>query len=292
LGKSPAPGGALSTVGDAARAAAARLGKAGVPSVQREARELLAAVLGRRASEVALLARERLTEGQRDALELLVRERCRRRPLAQVLGSWTFSGGDIRLFTPDSVLVPRPETEELLEWAVEQADRRERGLVVDVGTGSGCLAIALAKRLPKARVAAVDISAEALAVARRNAELNGVAARIEFLEADLLGFPVEGASLIVANLPYVRSGDIEGLEPEVRHEPRVALDGGPDGMALIDRLLPQAFTALKPGGKICLEVGYDQAAKTASRLKKAGFAGVETRRDINGVERFVGGKKG
>ena len=148
-----------------------------------------------------------------------------------------------------------------MEEAIARARHRERPLIVDVGTGNGAIAVALAVHLPAAALVAIDVSREALALAARNARRHGVESRISFLQADLLAPLAQPADIIVANLPYVRSADWEALPPEIReHEPRAALDGGPDGLREIERLLGQAPSLLRPGGSLLVELGPPQAA--------------------------------
>ncbi len=223
------------------------------------------------------------------------------------------------------MLVPRPDTETLIEEARERlaggvlppepvaegdgnpvveapaavdasaaVDARaavETPRVADVGTGSGAIALTLAKLFPAAVVFAVDISPGALEVARGNAERLGLA--VTFVEGDLGAPLAEHApfSLLVANLPYIASGDLAALPAEVRVEPMLALDGGPDGLALVRRLVAEAPALLGPGGVLALEIGAGQAVATAELLRAAGFTDVQTRRDLGGVERVVSGVK-
>lgn len=287
----------LNTVARAAEDVQRRLSRAGVANAAWEAQELLASVLLCPHGMVSLRAEDALLPAQRERLESLVVERCLRRPLAYVLGEWDFT--DLRLeITPD-VLTPRPETEELFELAASFL----AGLPVsgglslaDVGTGSGCLALALARRFPEATVRAVDISPRALEVARRNADRHGVAGRVRFafgdLLAPLLADPAaRGFDAVVANLPYVDGRLMETLPPEVRFEPELALDGGRDGLEPVRRLLPQAFSVLRPGGRLFLEVGHDQARAVSADLLDEGFRDVGIFKDMAGIERFVTGKR-
>jgi release factor glutamine methyltransferase len=213
-------------------------------------------------------------------------------PLQYLLGFEDFRGIRLRL-TPD-VLVPRPETEGLVDWALELMKPRARPLVADVGTGSGAIACAVAAGHPGAEVVAVDISPRALAVAAANAGALGLAARVRLACGDGLD-PVRalGAAvdLLIANPPYLPSGIIRSLPCEVsRYEPLLALDGGADGMALSRRIIADSGRVLRPGGRILLEIGEDQAGPLASVMAEAGFVGIESRRDLRGVERYVGGR--
>jgi release factor glutamine methyltransferase len=169
------------------------------------------------------------------------------------------------------------------------APTRPAPRIADVGTGSGAIAVALAKERPDATVYAVDVSPDALAVARANAERHGVT--VAFLEGDLAAplAPLAPLDLIVANLPYVRAGDIPGLAPEVRAEPRLALDGGADGLDLVRRLVAAAPALLAPGGALALEIGVGQAAETARLCAAAGLTDVRVVLDLGRIERVVSG---
>jgi release factor glutamine methyltransferase len=275
-------------VGEALAVGRARLGAAGIAAADLEARVLL-----ERAADIdraALLARlrEPLDTCAVERYQRLLERRSRRVPLAYLTGEREF--WSLRLAVDARVLVPRPETETLVEAALARLGPAAR--VADVGTGSGAVAIALAVERPGAAVWAVDRCAAALAAARANAAAHGVAARIVFLEGDLAS-PLEplGASLdaVVANLPYIPSGEIALLQPEVRdHEPRIALDGGPDGLALISRLVAQTPRVVQGGGWLLLEVGAGQAPAVSALVRAtAAFASVETLGDLAGIGRVV-----
>ena len=210
----------------------------------------------------------------------MVRRRLRREPVAYILGRKGFR--HIDLAVDRRVLVPRPETELLVELALEMDPRR----VLDMGTGSGAVALAIADELPGCKVIATDTSAQALAVARANAERLDLADRVEFVEA-MLPPDIAGLDLIVANLPYVAESEWGGLEPEVTEwEPREALLAGPDGLDVIRAAIPVAATAAR---SLALEVGVDQAAPVSELLLEAGFAKIETRPDLAGIPRVVWG---
>lgn len=222
-----------------------------------------------------------------DPYRTLVDRRCRREPVAYILGEREFWGRPFEV-TRD-VLIPRPETELIVEEALELfAAGRAPGIIIDVGTGSGCLAVALALEFPEARVIATDISAAALDVARRNADNNGVAGRIDFRRGDLLEPVTEDADLIVSNPPYVASGDAPGLVPEVReHEPHVALFAGTDGLSLYARLFPSAAKRLSSGGRLIVEVGYDQDARVAQIASRDGWTLSHVRQDLQAITRTL-----
>jgi len=213
--------------------------------------------------------------------------RLAREPTAYIVGQREFYGLDLE--TTPVALIPRPETELLVEEALARARRFERPLIVDVGTGNGAIAVALAVHLPQAVLVAIDLSREALALAVRNARRHGVEGRIIFLQADLLAPLAQPADLIVANLPYVNSRDWEALPPEIReHEPRAALDGGPDGLREIERLLEQAPSCLGPGGSLLVELGPLQAAPALALVRRR-FPGAAARilPDAAGLDRLL-----
>jgi release factor glutamine methyltransferase len=219
----------------------------------------------------------------------MVRRRLRREPVAYIVGSRGFRR--IELAVDGRVLIPRPETELLVEVALE----RRPASLLDVGTGSGAIALALADELPGCAVTAVDTSAAALEVARANAARLGLAERVRFLPGSLP--PGESFDLIVANLPYVAESEWPSLQPEVsRWEPRAALLAGPDGLDAIRGLVAECGRARsRDGGEqtsaIALEVGDGQAAEVVRLVRGAGFAATEVRRDLAGVERVVVGER-
>jgi release factor glutamine methyltransferase len=210
-------------------------------------------------------------------------------PMQYILGETEFYGLPFRV-TPD-VLIPRPETEHTVEKVLDFAARFPNPRIVDIGTGSGAIAVALAHKLPQAVFTAIDISAPALAVAAENAKRNGVA--IRFLEGDLLA-PVAGErfDLVVSNPPYVPESDRETISVEVRdHEPGVALFAGCDGMDVYRRLIPSAFAALAPGGFVAMEIGFGQAEAIGGMLAGSGFCEIEFIPDLQGIPRVACGQK-
>ncbi len=222
-----------------------------------------------------------------DRFEPMVARRCRREPVARITGRREFWGLDFEI-TP-AVLVPRPESELLVETAVARLDdRAARWAVADVGTGSGCLAIAVARELPRARVDATDVCPDALAVARRNAARHGAADRVTFHHTDLLDGLPGPFDLIVSNPPYVPDGVIDALAPEVRrHEPAAALRGGSDGLDTVRRLVTVAADRLRPGGWLVMEVGSGQSGNAAAIAQRAGLQVVDVRPDLQGIPRAV-----
>ncbi len=269
------------TLGEALRQATARLSSLDAPRITAEA--LLAHCLGlTRAQLLARLAESLPASAQAD-WESRVARAAEGEPLAYLTGQREFCGLD---FAVDArVLVPRPETELLIDLA--RAGRPPRRWV-DVGTGSGILAVTLAAAYPATHGVAIDLSAGALAVARANATRHRVAGRLRFVQGDLLSALAAGTlpfDLLVANLPYIPSAGLDRL-PGLKHEPHLALDGGPDGLALIGRLLTQAPRVMAPGGRLLLEI-EDTSGAAAVALARAAFpaAQVQLHRDWAGLDR-------
>lgn len=237
---------------------------------------------------------QRLTEEVTPAAlaryQRLLGRRLNHEPLAYILGHREFFGLDF-LVTP-AAIIPRPETEVLVELAIAHARERFRGrplTLADIGVGCGAIAVAVAVNLPNALVFAIDISKRALALARRNAQRHGVQDRIEFLHGDLLEPLQQKVEIIVANLPYVSTNDWAASPPEIRErEPRRGLDGGPDGLRLIRRLLRQAPASLQPGGALFAEIG-DTHGPAAADLARANFpsARIEIMPDLAGFDRVL-----
>ncbi len=225
-------------------------------------------------------------------LKELVERRLIGEPMQYITGESEFYGLPFKV-TRD-VLVPRRETEHLVEWGFTLANRFTRPRMVDIGTGSGAIAVALAHQLPSAVITATDLSPAALAVARENARRNGVADRIRFLEGDLLA-PVAGElfDFVISNPPYVPNTDRALIAVEVReYEPALALFAGEDGLDVYRRLIPAALDALVPGGYIALEIGFSQADDVKNLLAEAGFANVEFTPDLQDIPRVVSALRG
>jgi release factor glutamine methyltransferase len=253
----------------------------GVPSARLDAEVLLGHVLGLSRLELYRDAGRPVTREQDARYRALARSRaCERVPVAYLTGEREFWSHAFRV-TRD-VLIPRPETELLVQVAAGLAPRR----VAEVGVGSGAVAGALARELPEARIVGIDVSAPALAVAAANLERLRVADRVGLVQGDGTA-PLSGPfDLIVSNPPYVPSGEIAGLAPELRHEPRLALDGGPDGLDFVRRLAREA-PDLAPGGDLVLEIGAGQAAAACDLLRSAGAERVRRHRDLAGIERVI-----
>ena len=213
-----------------------------------------------------------------------VQRRAKREPVQYILGETEF--WSLPFTVSPAVLVPRADTEVLVEEALARVDGSVH--LLDVGTGSGAIAIALAHEKPGLEVTAIDCSEPALEVARRNAERNGVAGRVTCLVGDLAALPPGPFEMIVSNPPYIPTADCEELMPEVRdHEPRMALDGGTDGLAAYRQLAAQAERVLVPGGWLLVEVGIGQAGDVAALFKAAGLTETSQRDDYSGVPRVV-----
>lgn len=228
-----------------------------------------------------------LEEAELAAYRQLVSRRARREPVAYILGRSEFWSLPLKV-RPD-VLIPRPDTEVLVEEALQRACSESR--ILDVGTGSGAIVIALAHELPNARLVAIDLSEAALAVAQENAHSNSVAERISFQHGDLQDLPSGPFELIVSNPPYIPQGDLASLQPEVRdYEPQLALAGGNDGLDCYRTLVAQAQKCLSAGGWMLLEVGLGQAEAVQQLLIEAGLIEVFCRNDYAGVARVVGGR--
>jgi len=270
-------------------AAASYLDKQGVESPRLNAEHLLAHVLGRKKRIELYLEFERpLGEAERAPLRELVKRRGEGVPLQHLLGTVEFHG---REFLCDArALVPRPETEQLVELAAKglQAPRR----IVDVGTGSGVIALTMALIFPEAVVAGCDVSADALALAKANRERLGLADRVELLESDLLAALAGPFDAVVANLPYIPSGEVPGLSREVRCDPLSALDGGADGLDLVRRLVAESGAKMAPGGLLALEIGIGQGALVAEVLAANNWRDIAVERDYQGAERFVFARHG
>ncbi|MDI6906374.1 MAG: peptide chain release factor N(5)-glutamine methyltransferase [Thermoanaerobacterales bacterium] len=262
---------------------------AGVETAALDAEVLLAAALNGDRVTLYRAPERRLTPAERERFVFLVGERARRRPVAYLTGRKEFMGLEFRV-TPD-VLIPRPETEILVGLALEHLRGRPDPVALDVGTGSGAVAVSLAVLEPRARVWATDVSPAALAVARGNAARHGVSDRVTFLEGDLLDpvpeDTVRRADLLAANLPYVPAAEIRGLAPEVRAEPRLALDGGPDGLDLYRRLVPRAARLLPAGALALLEIAPYQAPAARALFRPADWSAVRCHRDLAGRERVI-----
>jgi release factor glutamine methyltransferase len=272
------------TIAETLQDAARRLREAGVPNDLLDAQTLLCFTLGRDRTWLIINYREAMAESDSEVYTQLITRRATGEPLQYITGRQEFFGLDFAV--SPAVLIPRPESELIVEEVVRLG--WPAPLIVDVGTGSGCLAVAIAREIPTARVIAIDIAAEALAVARQNAVSNGVAAQIEFVNGDLLGPLTTRASIIVSNPPYIAASEMDGLQREVRDwEPRGALTDEGDGLGFYRRLLRTAPAHLEPGGYLICEIGYQQAAAMRSLVESAIWDGPRFLTDLQGYERTM-----
>jgi release factor glutamine methyltransferase len=280
------------TIADALREAATALRASGVSEARREAGSLLSHAVSRDRTFLITHADEPLTAEQLRSYLSSVERRAAGEPLQYITGAQEFYGLEFEV-NPD-VLIPRPETELLVETALELLKGARSPLLCDVGTGSGCIAVALVHARRDARALALDVSAAALRVAARNAARNGVADRIDFLVSDCFDAlaPDEHDAarfdLVASNPPYVAEDDLEGLQREVRdHEPRVALTPGGDGLSVIRRLVSEAPRHLKPGGHLLLEIGFNQHERVASLVDPRVWKLLDIHFDLQGIPRTV-----
>jgi release factor glutamine methyltransferase len=261
-----------------------------VESPRLNAEHLLAHALGLKRMELYLQFDRPLGETERAPLRDLVKRRGAREPLQHILGTAEFHG---RTFTSDRrALIPRPETEQLVELALELAKAHATPNILDIGTGSGVIGLTIALELPAATVHATDLSPDALALAAENAARHQLTGRVTFHQTDLLPPGDTQFDLIIANLPYIPAGDIATLSPEVRHDPLTALDGGPDGLDLIRRLIDTAPDRFVPGGTLLLEIGAGQADAVNALLTARKFRDISLRPDYQNIPRFAVGFHG
>lgn len=281
------------TVGTVLRWATDDFKARGLDSPRLDAELLLGKVLGRDRVGLIVDARRELAPEELAAYRELILRRRKAEPVSYILGVREFYG--LSISVDARVLVPRPETETLVEVALRRtAESHLYGEALDLCTGSGCVAIAFARRRPTWRVLGVDVSEDALEVARRNAERLGAAWNAHFAWGDLGSAlpPDTQFDLITANPPYIPSGEIETLRPDIReHEPRLALDGGADGLDIVRRILLMGRDRLRPGGILAMEVGHDQASAVVELLTDAGWSDVGVEPDYARIERVVSARR-
>lgn len=263
--------------------------KSGIESPRLNIEHLLAHVMGKRRMDLYMEFDRALDEKELGPLRELVRRRAQREPLQHLLGTVEFLG--LTLKCDARALIPRPETEQLCELLTAEAKSADcvwkDGTIVDVGTGSGCIALALAAALPGAHVTGVDASDDALALAKENAVRTELGARVSFLKSDLLSAIDGPIDLIVANLPYIPTEEVRSLQNEVQREPLPALDGGPDGMATIRRLVHEAAGKIRIGGRLALEIGPGQGPALLADLSGQKFRDPRILKDYQGRDRYI-----
>ncbi len=263
--------------------------KRAIESPRLNAEHLIAHSLGKKRIELYLDFERPLSEPELAPLRDLVRRRAQGEPLQHLLGTVEF--GDQTFLSDRRALIPRPETEQLVEYLCDLA-WPPAPRILDVGTGSGVIVLALAARFPNADLQAVDVSGDALALARENAERLGIPERVQFFESHLLD-KAEGAfDLIVANLPYIAASEASQLAPEVQHDPAIALYGGAAGDELIRALIATAPPHLRPGGLLALEIGHDQAETLVPFLAEKNYHDIEAKKDYAGTPRFLFARHG
>jgi release factor glutamine methyltransferase len=275
------------TVLELLQATTAYFDKKGVEQPRLSIEHLLADTLGKKRIELYLEFDRALSEQELEPLREKVRRRAEGEPLQHLLGHWDFFG---RTFKTDRrALIPRSETELLVETVLKEiATCREPGnRLVDVGTGSGILAITLALERPGLEVSAVDLSEDALALARENAERFRVSDRIAFRRTDLLDQMVGPFDWIVANLPYIPTGELNTLQREVKFDPMCALDGGKDGLTIIKRLIESVPGKIVSNGLIALELGQGQAEEVSGFMADQNYRDISVKKDYQGVERLL-----
>jgi release factor glutamine methyltransferase len=264
----------------------AYFGKKGVEQPRLSIEHLLADSLGKKRIELYLEFDRSLSALELEPLRDKVRRRAEGEPLQHLLGHWDFYG---RTFKTDKrALIPRPETELLVDTLLKEVTKGEPSTrLVDVGTGSGVLAITLALERPELEVFALDLSEEALALARENAERLGVLDRVAFRRSDLLE-GIEGPfHWVVANLPYIPTSDLNGLQREVKYDPGLALDGGKDGLTIIKRLIESVPGKIASNGMIALEIGQGQSQRVLGFLADHNYRDISIKKDYQGVERLL-----
>ncbi len=271
---------------DVLQSTAAYFKKRGIENPRLNAEQLLSHALGRTRMELYLEFERTLGEAELAPLRELVRRRGEGEPLQHLLGTVEFCG---HTFLCDKrALVPRPETEQLVELLIaDLGPRIAHSRIVDIGTGSGVIALTLAKKFPEAQIFATDVSEDALALARENAARLGLSGRVQFRKSDLLENLDERFDLIVANLPYIATQDRHALSREVLHDPEVALFAGAHGDEFMRELIEQAPPRLHPGGMLALEIGFDHSEALLSALTEKNYRDICSKNDYSGVTRFL-----
>ncbi len=267
--------------------------KKGIESARINAELLLAGVLGCKRLDLYLKFDQPLSEKEKSVYREYIVRRGKREPLQYILGEVEFFG--LKLKVNESVLIPRPETELLIEYILGNTDKESNSRVLDIGSGSGNISIALAKNLPNARIFGIDISLGAIEIAKQNAILNDVTNNVNFIQADVLNeLPTEikiKYDLIVSNPPYVSRNEFETLQPEIKeYEPNIAVTDYDDGLKFYRRISEIANELLKENGKIYFELAEGQSEDVRKILEKYKFKNIEIKRDFSGIDRIISGE--
>ncbi|MDI6815716.1 MAG: peptide chain release factor N(5)-glutamine methyltransferase [Actinomycetota bacterium] len=280
------------TIGEAIKQATLQLEGGSLISARVEAERIVGEALGFERADLYLYSEQELTAGAQAFITVAVAERLGGRPLQYILGHQCFRHLD--LVCRENVLIPRPETELLVEEVLAGLDDlRTLGvpLVLDIGSGTGAISLSIAYEYSQARVVATDISDEAVALTRENAARNGLLDRVTVAQGDLFDGLQDYrgcVDIVVSNPPYIKTSDLDGLQGEVRREPRLALDGGEDGLDFYRVIIKEAPAFLKPGGLLFFEIGFDQAADIVAICEKSGsFKDVEVRKDYLENDRII-----
>lgn len=277
----------MPTIADNIKAGEEMLREAGIPDARRDATTLVSLAIGRDRSFVYSHPEYEPTADESEQIDQFLCRRAGREPLQYIRGTQEFYGLEFEV-TPD-VLIPRPETEMIVERAIGIINGSGEPRFLDIGTGTGCIPISILKNLPNATGVAVDISSDALAVAARNADRNGVAERLELIESDLFSnVPAEKFDLIVSNPPYVPVKDLAHLQPEVRdHEPHVALSDGRGGVTIIERIIQDSRHFLTSGGVLLMEMGFGQSERVLKFAIENGWNSAAVEADLQGIPRML-----
>jgi len=281
----------MTTLVKAWKAAQARLKTGGIDQPAIDARLMLEAAAGVSRLEIVTDPYRELTADQRAEYDALLERRMKREPVSQILGRKGF--WKIMLKVTRDVLTPRPDTEVIVDEVLKTTDEHQAFSILDLGVGSGAVILAILAERPAAMGLGIDVSEEALAVARENAANLDLEGRCALMRGDwTAGLGEASFDVVVSNPPYIPTADIETLEPEVReHEPRLALDGGPDGLDAYRRLAPEILRVLKAGGLFAVEIGHDQSAAVEALFRTAGARDVRTIKDLSLRDRVVAGVK-
>jgi len=280
---------ACKTVLEVLQSTTAYFTKHGIESARLNSEHLVAHALGKKRIELYLEFDRPLFEKDLAPLRELIRNRAQGKPLQHLLGTVDFHG---HIFACDSrALIPRPETEQLVELVLSKP-KSEMPRIIDVGTGSGVIALTIAAKLATAVVDAVDLCETALTLARENAERQGLAERVNFFQGDLLENAKGPYDIIVANLPYIATDAIPALSREVQCDPVMALDGGGNGLEIISRLIVSAKNHLAPHGLLALEIGHDQSEVLIAQMEQENYQDIQCKSDYQGVLRFLMAKYG